>query len=170
MERRKFPLIILFLITMTTSGLFAEEQSKLSKFLEFLWPWPILSLETGYPEVFSCDIGLETLFISFDGYEAAMGPYVCYGYARSKNDNFHRFSAGLACGKMGLFDMHGGVGCGLMPKNHEVLHTFFSEISFRFILLELKFIFERPLEPDILADYYNNTYDDGIKFKIGLSI
>ena len=169
MERRKFSLIIIFLITLTTSGLFAEEQSKLSKFMEALFPWPILSLETGYPEVFSCDIGVETLFIPID-YEARMGPYVCYGYARSKNDNFHRFSAGLACGMMGLFDMHGGMGYGLMPKNHDKLHTMFTEFSFRLFLLELKFIFERPLKPDTLTEYYKKTYKDGIKFKIGLSI
>ena len=32
-------------------------------FTEIIFPWPILSLETGRPEVFSFDIGLETLFI-----------------------------------------------------------------------------------------------------------
>ena len=168
MERRKFPLIFLILTMLSVSSLFAEE-SKLDKFLEVVFPWPILSLESGYPEFFSADVGLETLFIPVD-YEARAGTYICYSYGRSKNDNFHRFSAGLALGMMGLFDIHGGVGYGLMPKNNEVLHTFFTEWSGRMFLLEVKVLFERPLKPAGLTEYYKNTYKDGIKFKIGLSI
>lgn len=73
---------------------------------------------------------------------------------------------------MGLIDMHGGCGYGLMPKNHDVLHTFFTEASFRLIIFEFKCIYEKPLKPSNLVDYYNNTYTakDGYKFKIGLSI
>lgn len=168
MERRKFLLFFLILPTLTASNFFAEE-SKLDKFLEVVFPWPILSLESGYPEVFSADIGLETLFIPID-YEARAGIYFCYSYARSKYDNFHRFSAGLAWGMMGLFDAHGGAGYGLMPKNHEVLHTFFTEISLRMFLLEIKSVYERPLNPANLKEYYKDNYKDGFKFKIGLSI
>lgn len=150
-----------------------KEDSKFEKFLEkaieIIFPWPILSLETGYPELFSIDIGLETLFVPIADI-ARTGPYVAYGYARSTHDNFNRFSAGLALGVMGLFDMHGGVGIGLMPRNHDVLHTWFVEISFRFIILEIKFIGERPLRPSDLVDYYNDTYKEGCKFKIGVSI
>lgn len=150
-----------------------KEKSNFEKFvdkaMEIISPWPILSLETGYPELFSIDIGLETLFIPIPD-EARAGTYVAYGYARSIHDNFNRFSAGLALGAMGLFDMHGGVGIGLMPRNHDVLHTWFVEISFRFIILEIKFIGERPLRPSDLVDYYNDTYKEGCKFKIGISI
>jgi hypothetical protein len=150
-----------------------KEESKFEKFLEkameIIFPWPILSLETGYPELFSIDIGLETFFIPIADY-ARTGPYVAYGYARSIHDNFNRFSAGLALGMMGLFDIHGGVGIGLMPRNHDVLHTWFMEISFRFLILEIKFIGEKPLRPSDLVDYYNDTYKEGCKFKIGVSI
>lgn len=150
-----------------------KEDSKFEKFLEkameIIFPWPILSLETGYPELFSIDVGLETLFVPIADI-ARTGPYVAYGYARSIHDNFNRFSAGLALGAMGLFDMHGGVGIGLMSRNHDVLHTWFVEISFRFIILEIKFIGERPLRPSDLVDYYNDTYKEGCKFKIGISI
>ena len=168
MKGRKFSIILFFLTTLTASTLFAEE-SKLDKFLEAVFPWPILSLESGSPEVFSADIGLETLFIPI-GNETRAGTYFCYSYGRSKNDNFHRFSAGLACGMMGLFDAHGGAGYGLMPKNQEVLHTFFTEISIRMFLLEIKSVYERPLKPSGLKEYYTNRYNDGFKFKIGLSI
>ncbi|MBO4533699.1 MAG: hypothetical protein J5726_08415 [Treponema sp.] len=168
MKNRKFSLIFLFLTMLSSTTLFAEE-SKLDKFLEALFPWPILSLESGYPEFFSADVGVETLFIPI-GNETRAGTYVCYSYARSKYDNFHRFSVGLACGMMGLFDAHGGVGCGLMPKNHEVLHTVFGEFSARMFLLEVKTIYETPLKPSGLKEYYNNRYTEGFKFKIGLSI
>ena len=154
---------------LAATSLSAKEQSKIDEFMEKLFPWPILSLESGSPEVFSCDIGLETLFIPL-GYEDRAGTYICYSYGRSKKDNFHRFSTGLAWGMMGLFDVHGGVGYGLMPKNGEVLHTLFTEVSGRIFLLEVKGVFERPLKPDSLKEYYSSTYKDGVKFKIGLSI
>ncbi|MBR4790899.1 MAG: hypothetical protein IK024_08435 [Treponema sp.] len=169
MERRKFPLLFLILAALTVTNLSAEEQSKFDKFLEAIFPFPILSLESGNPEVFSFDIGVETLFIPL-GEEDRAGTYFCYNYSRSKYDNFHRFSGGIAWGMMGLFEVRGGMGYGLMPKNNEVLHTLFTEISFRILLLEIKSVFERPLKPDNLADYYLNTYEDGVKFKIGLSI
>lgn len=137
--------------------------------MEIIWPWPILSLESGYPEVFSFDIGLETLFIPVTN-EARAGTYFAYGYARSKKDNFNRFSAGLALGMMGLFDVHSGVGLGLMPKDHETLHTWFVEVSYRMFLLEIKIITEHPIKPSELVEYYKANYKDGYKFKIGVSI
>ena len=94
----------------------SEFAKAFNRAMEIIWPWPILSLESGYPEVFSFDIGLETLFIPVTD-EGRAGTYFAYGYARSKHDNFNRFSAGLALGMMGLFDAHGGVGLGLMPRN-----------------------------------------------------
>ncbi|MBO7583043.1 MAG: hypothetical protein J6T20_04570 [Treponema sp.] len=198
MEKRKFYLIFFILIGLCAVNLFAQEQSDeasvveeeiveetpeepvakaeksdfkkaFNRAMEIIWPWPILSLESGYPEVFSFDIGLETLFIPVAD-EGCVGTYFCFGYARSLKDNFFRFSAGLAFGMMGLFDVHGGVGIGLMPKNHETLQTWFIEVSYRLIILEIKIIDEKPLKPSSLVDYYNSTYKDGYKFKIGLSI
>ena len=198
MEKRKFYLIFFILIGLCAVNLFAQEQSDeasvveeeiveetpeepvakaeksdfkkaFNRAMEIIWPWPILSLESGYPEVFSFDIGLETLFITVAD-EGCVGTYFCFGYARSLKDNFFRFSAGLAFGMMGLFDVHGGVGIGLMPKNHETLQTWFIEVSYRLIILEIKIIDEKPLKPSSLVDYYNSTYKDGYKFKIGLSI
>ena len=84
--------------------------------------------------------------------------------------SFNRFSAGLALGMMGLFDAHSGAGLGLMPKNHETLQTWFIEVSYRMFILEIKIIDEKPLKSSSLVDYYNSTYKDGYKFKIGLSI
>ena len=188
MEKRKFSFILIILIGLCTVNLFAQEETPeeplvkeeikaeksdfkkaFNRAMEIIWPWPILSLESGYPEVFSFDIGLETLFIPVTD-EGRAGTYFAYGYARSKNDNFHRFSAGLALGAMGLFDAHGGVGLGLMPKNHETLQTWFIEVSYRMVILEIKIIDEKPLKPSSLVDYYNSTYKDGYKFKIGVSI
>ena len=198
MEKRKFYLIFFILIGLCAVNLFAQEQSDeasvveeeiveetpeepvakaeksdfkkaFNRAMEIIWPWPILSLESGYPEVFSFDLGLETLFIPVAD-EGCVGTYFCFGYARSLKDNFFRFSAGLALGMMGLFDVHGGVGIGLMPKNHETLQTWFIEVSYRMFILEIKIIDEKPLKPSSLVDYYNSTYKDGYKFKIGLSI
>ena len=198
MEKRKFYLIFFILIGLCAVNLFAQEQSDeasvveeeivektpeepvakaeksdfkkaFNRAMEIIWPWPILSLESGYPEVFSFDLGLETLFIPVAD-EGCVGTYFCFGYARSLKDNFFRFSAGIALGMMGLFDVHGGVGIGLMPKNHETLQTWFIEVSYRMIILEIKIIDEKPLKPSSLVDYYNSTYKDGYKFKIGLSI
>ena len=198
MEKRKFYLIFFILIGLCAVNLFAQEQSDeasvveeeiveetpeepvakaeksdfkkaFNRAMEIIWPWPILSLESGYPEVFSFDIGLETLFIPVAD-EGCVGTYFCFGYARSLKDNFYRFSAGSALGMMGLFDVHGGVRIGLMPKNHETLQTWFIEVSYRMIILEIKIIDEKPLKPSSLVDYYNSTYKDGYKFKIGLSI
>ena len=188
MEKRKFSFILIILIGLCTVNLFAQEETPeeplvkeeikaeksdfkkaFNRAMEIIWPWPILSLESGYPEVFSFDIGLETLFIPVD-YEARAGTYFAYGYARSKKDNFHRFSAGLAAGMMGLFDVHGGVGLGLMPKNHETLHTWFVEVSYRMFLLEIKIITEHPIKPSGLVEYYKANYKDGYKFKIGVSL
>lgn len=178
MEKRKLSCIFIILIALCTSNLFAEEQDEkeestfeksFNRAMEIIFPWPILSLETGYPEVFSFDIGLETLFIPVTN-EARAGTYFAYGYARSKNDNFNRFSAGLALGMMGLFDAHAGVGIGLMPKNHETLQTWFVEVSYRLFILEIKIIDEKPLKPSGLVDYYNKRYKDVYKFKIGVSI
>lgn len=151
------------------------EKSKFAKAfnnaMEIIFPWPIVSLETGYPEVFSIDLGLETLIIPLSEFGRA-GPYFAFGYARSIYDNFFRFSTGFAFGAMGFVDMHGGFGCGIMPKNHEKLYTFFTEFSVRYIIFEVKFMYEKPLEPSNLVDYYKTTYpsEDGYKFKIGLSI
>ncbi|MCR4899508.1 MAG: hypothetical protein K5907_01660 [Treponema sp.] len=178
MEKRKFSFILIILIGLCSSNLFAEDQSKAEKStfeksfnraMEIIFPWPILSLETGRPEVFSFDIGLETLFIPVT-YEARAGTYFAYGYARSKKDNFNRFSAGFALGMMGLFDAHAGVGLGLMPKNHETLHSWFVEVSYRMFLLEIKIITEHPIKPSGLVEYYKANYKDGYKFKIGISI
>lgn len=198
MEKRKFYLIFFILIGLCAVYLFAQEQSDeasvveeeiveetpeepvakaeksdfkkaFNRAIEIIWPWPIISLEFGYPEIFSFDIGLETLFIPVTN-EARAGTYFAYGYARSKHDNFNRFSAGLALGMMGLFDAHAGVGIGLMPKNHQTLQTWFVEVSYRMFILEIKIIDEKPLKPSSLVDYYNSTYKDGYKFKIGLSI
>ena len=188
MEKRKFYLIFFILIGLCAVNLFAQEETlekplveeeakpeksefakAFNRAMEIILPWPILSLESGYPEVFSFDIGLETLFIPVAD-EGCVGTYFCFGYARSLKDNFFRFSAGLALGMMGLFDVHGGVGIGLMPKNHETLQTWFIEVSYRMVILEIKIIDEKPLKPSSLVDYYNSTYKDGYKFKIGLSI
>ena len=198
MEKRKFYLIFFILIGLCAVNLFAQEQSDeasvveeeiveetpeepvakaeksdfkkaFNRAMEIIWPWPIISLESRYPEVFTFDKGLETLFIPVAD-EGCVGTYFCFGYARSLKDNFFRFSAGLALGMMGLFDVHGGVGIGLMPKNHETLQTWFIEVSYRMIILEIKIIDEKPLKPSSLVDYYNSTYKDGYKFKIGLSI
>ena len=180
MEKRKLSFIFIILIALCSSNLFAEEEDEEEK-SNFVYacadvfeklhilPWPIISLESGYPEVFSFDLGLETLFIPVAD-EGCVGTYFCFGYARSLKDNFFRFSAGIALGMMGLFDVHGGVGIGLMPKNHETLQTWFIEVSYRMIILEIKIIDEKPLKPSSLVDYYNSTYKDGYKFKIGLSI
>ena len=182
MEKRKLSFIFIILIALCASNLFAEEEDEEEK-SNFVYacadvfeklhilPWPIISLESGYPEVFSFDLGLETLFIPVAD-EGCLGTYFCFGYARSLKDNFFRFSAGIALGMMGLIDMHGGCGYGLMPKNHDVLHTFFTEASFRLIIFEFKCIYEKPLKPSNLVDYYKNTYTakDGYKFKIGLSL
>lgn len=191
MEKRKLSFIFLILIALCSSNLFAEEEDEeqiieetkeeqpkaekstfeksFDRAMEIIFPWPIISLEFGYPEIFSFDIGLETLFIPITN-EARAGTYFAYGYARSKHDNFNRFSAGLALGMMGLFDAHAGVGIGLMPKNHQTLQTWFVEVSYRLFILEIKIIDEKPLKPSSLVDYYNSTYKDGYKFKIGLSI
>jgi hypothetical protein len=153
MEKRKLSFIFIILIALCSSNLFAEEEAEEEK-TNFVYacadvfeklhilPWPIISLESGYPEVFSFDLGLETLFIPVAD-EGCLGTYFCFG-----------------------------CGYGLMPKNHDVLHTFFTEASFRLIIFEFKCIYEKPLKPSNLVDYYNNTYTakDGYKFKIGLSI
>ena len=191
MEKRKLSFIFIILIALCASNLFAEEEDEeqiieetkeeqpkaekstfeqsINRAMEIIWPWPILSLESGYPEVFSFDLGLETLFIPVAD-EGCLGTYFCFGYARSLKDNFFRFSAGIAFGMMGLFDAHAGVGIGLMPKNHQTLQTWFVEVSYRLIILEIKIIDEKPLKPSSLVDYYNSTYKDGYKLKIGLSI
>ena len=180
MEKRKLSFLFFILIALCASNLFAEEENEEEK-SNFVYacadvfeklhilPWPIISLESGYPEVFSFDLGLETLFIPVAD-EGCLGTYFCFGYARSLKDNFFRFSAGLALGMMGLFDVHGGVGIGLMPKNHETLQTWFIEVSYRMVIHEIKIIDEKPLKPSSLVDYYKKTYKDGYKFKIGVSI
>ena len=159
---------LIVLTVLSTSNIFGE-QSDFDRAMEIIFPFPIISIETGKPETFSFDLGIETLFIDFNN-EGRMGTYICYSYSRSPDDNFNRFSGGLAFGFMGLMEMRGGCGYGLMPKNHDVLHTFFTELSVRLFLLEVKTVFERPLKPSDLVEYYNDRYKDGVKLKIGLSI
>ena len=192
MKKEKFISAVLIILFIFTGSLFAQqadnspEQTNPEKtekkeeapekkpvsfddVMDAIWPWPILSLETGYPELFSFDIGIETLFIPV-GHEDRAGLYFCYSYGKSKNDSFHRFSTGVAYGFMGLFDARVGLGVGLMPKNDDTLHTFFIETSFRLFILEIKAVYERPRNPDYLVQYYNSTYDNGLKFKIGISL
>lgn len=136
--------------------------------MEAIWPWPILSLETGYPEQFSFDIGIETLFIPV-GYEDRAGLYFCYSYGKSTNDSFHRFSTGAAYGFMGLFDARVGLGVGLMPRNGDTLNTAFFEAVGRLFVIDLKLLCEFPISPGNLKEYYYDKYFP-LKIKIGLSI
>lgn len=66
--------------------------------------------------------------------------------------------------------MHDGVGFGLIPRDHDVLHTWFAEAGVRLFILEIQIIDEKPLKPSALVDYYNNTCKSGFKFKIRVSI
>ena len=168
MERRKISLILLILTCLCANNLFAKEQSKFDKIMETIFPFPILVFEFGKPETFSFDIGLDTLFWELDN-ESRLGPYLLYSFAKTKNDKFHRVSTGLSYGFIGMLEGRAGLGLGWMPKNKEVLQTFFTELSVRLFLLEIKTISEIPLKPGHLKDYYNETYKN-VKFKIGVSI
>lgn len=87
MERRKISLILLILTCLCANNLFAKEQSKFDKIMETIFPLPILSFEFGKPEVFSFDIGLDTLFWELDN-ESRIGPYLLYALPKQKTTNF----------------------------------------------------------------------------------
>ena len=161
-------IVFLFPLLLCTSKLCAQNWDK---FFETIFPFPILSVSTGKPEFLAADIGVETLFfqIGDDSMESRAGTYFLFSPARSWDTSFFRFSTGLALGMMGLFEYRVGIGYGFMKEQNDFLHTYFYEVAGRLFLLQCKIIFENPIKPDNLVDYYKDRYKP-LKIQIGISI
>ena len=199
MRREKFISVIFISFFILTGSLFAQQsdnspeqdnpdqteqsqenqQESKSKIIEFLnsfnkimntiYPLPILSIEFGMPETISFDIGIKSLFIQFNSI-CRGGAYFCYSKGSTHYDTFNRFSIGMACGIIYLIEFRGGTGYGFMKKDNDLLHIFFTEFGIKFSNVEIMMIFETPLAPTDLVQYYRNTYDKGFKAKIGISL
>lgn len=193
MKSRKF-LSVLFLIIFSlfsVNNLFAEESNdtqseedilkdiqeeieevlnpeKGFNFFDVFFPMPIFSLDIGYPENFSFDLGIESLFYHIDS-DLRTGVYLLFACSQASDDRFYRFSTGSATGFLGMVEWRLGAGYGTMLKEHEWLHSCFLEAAARIFLLDLKMIFELPIAPADLRNYYWNTYIP-VKFKIGISV
>ena len=100
---------------------------------------------------------------------SCLGAYLLFSPVLATDNVFFRFSTGLSLGAMGLFEFRFGAGYGFMLEKGDFLHTGFIEGAFRLIMFQLKIIWENPLKPGNLVEYYQNTYDD-VKLQIGISI
>lgn len=196
MEKKYFkpPLILLIIFFCFASDLFAQENTDASKnevqaaqepqvneektqskkgfnLWETLCPFPIISVETGWPEPFSLDLGLEILFHDIHSGGGVMvrdGIYVLYNYAKGSDNKFYRASAGYVWTSM-IFEFRAGGGVGFMKENGELLTTCFAEADARLFLLDVKLLYEIPLGNGYLKDYYRDNYFP-LKLRIGLSL
>ena len=196
MEKKYFkpPLILLIIFFCFAGNLFAQENADASKnevqaaqepqvneektqskkgfdLWETLWPFPIVSVDTGWPESFSLDLGLELLFHDINsggGVAVRDGIYVLYNYAKGSDNKFYRVSAGYVWSCMFL-EFRAGGGIGFMKENGDLLTTCFAEADARLFLLDVKLLYEIPLGNGYLKDYYRDNYFP-LKFRIGISL
>ena len=129
---------------------------------------PVIAPSFGYPENLAIDIGVEMFWEVFDSFFS--GFYTLLEISGSSDNYFFRLSAGstntyLVLGRCSL---RLGGGLGAMPQNKKLLLTAFAEATLRLCIIDFKFIYEFPLGPEELKNYYNDNYSP-FKFRVGLS-
>ena len=129
---------------------------------------PVVAPSFGYPEKLALDLGVEMFWEISDSIFS--GVYTLLEFSETSDNFFFRLAAGSTTTYIG-FGRHSlrlGGGLGIMPENGKVLLTAFAEATLRLVIFDFKFIYEVPLGPEELKNYYNDNYSP-FKFRIGLS-
>ncbi len=150
----------------TTEGEKTENKDENEEMVFF----PVFSVSWGTPENWSMDLGGD--FVWNKTADISTGFYGMFEYSKSDSpDNmFFRLSAGSStiCTKFWLLWLRVGGGLGIMPENNQLLLTAFAEASLSGMIVEVKVIYEFPLGPEELKNYYNDNYSP-FKVKVGLA-
>ncbi|MBR6154025.1 MAG: hypothetical protein IKQ43_06280 [Treponema sp.] len=150
----------------TTEGEKTEDKDK----NEEMFVFPVFSISWGTPENWSMDLGGD--FLWYKTADISTGFYGMFEYSDSDSqDNmFFRLSAGSStyCTKFWMLTLRVGGGLGIMPENNQLLLTAFAEASLSGMIVEVKVIYEFPLGPEELKNYYNDNYSP-FKVKVGLA-
>ncbi|MBO4319977.1 MAG: hypothetical protein J5857_05855 [Treponema sp.] len=142
-----------------------EKNDKLENFVLV----PVIAPSFGYPEIGAIDVGVEMFWEIFESFFT--GFYTLLECSESSDNSFFRLAAGSTTtylGNLPRYSLRLGGGLGAMPENKKFLLTAFVEATLRVIVFDFKLIYEFPLGPEELKNYYNDNYSP-FKFRIGLS-
>lgn len=150
----------------TTEGEKTEDKDKNDEMVFF----PVLSVSWGSQEKWSMDLGGDFLWNKTADISTGFYGMFEYSGSDSQDNMFFRLSAGSStyCTKFWMLTLRVGGGVGIMPEDKQLLLTAFAEASLSGIILEVKVIYEFPLGPEELKNYYNDNYSP-FKVKVGLA-